>query len=172
MKTSVEKLFDALLGRAAWSVRHTHGSCFFMEFGNPHLVVREPLPVRDGISPEQAVKRRRRRMSFRGDWSLLIYACNWSLQTWELSASSESTPLDMSLPFESLDGQYLQSVRYDSLSKSTTLTFDLGAELRLSPNDDVGDHESQWSLSSIDNVYRTFVLSGDIDVSNGDDAQP
>jgi len=54
MKSSVEKLFDVLLGQAVWSVRHTHGSCFFMEFGNPHREVREPLPVRDGVSPEPA----------------------------------------------------------------------------------------------------------------------
>jgi len=167
---SVENVFDALLGQAAWAVRHTHGSSFFMEFGNPHRVVREPLPVREGISTEQAVKRRRRRISFRGDWSLLIYACNWSLRTWEFSATSDSTSTDMALPFEALDGQYLKSAHYDAMSKSTTLIFDLGAELRLSPNYDVEDQESQWSLCSIDNIYRTFVLRGNIDVATGNDA--
>jgi hypothetical protein len=169
MKTSVEKLFDALLDQPAWSVRHTHGSCFFMEFGNPHRVVREPLPVRDGIPPEQTAKRRRRKIFFRGDWSLLIYACNWSLQAWEFSASSDSTPSEMAMPFEAVDGQYLKTVHYDALTRTTTLMFDLGAQLRLWPNEDVDDHESQWSLCSIDKAYSSFILSGDIDVTAGDD---
>ncbi|WP_211632399.1 hypothetical protein [Paraburkholderia nemoris] len=169
MKTSVEELFDVLLDQPAWAVRHTHGSCFFMEFGNPHRVVREPLPVRDGIPPEQIAQRRRRRIFFRGDWSLLIYACNWSLQAWELSASSDSTPSEMAIPFEAVDGQYLTTVHYDALTKTTTLMFDLGAQLRLWPNEDLDDHEPQWSLCSIDKAYSSFILSGDIDIAAGDD---
>jgi len=75
----------------------------------------------------------------------------------------------MALPFEGLDGQYLKSVQYDALSKTTELTFDLGAELRLWPNEDLEDHESQWTLCSVDNVYRSFIWSGHIDVTTGDD---
>ncbi|CAE6844831.1 hypothetical protein R69619_07174 [Paraburkholderia nemoris] len=73
------------------------------------------------------------------------------------------------MPFEAVDGQYLTTVHYDALTKTTTLMFDLGAQLRLWPNEDVDDHEPQWSLCSIDKAYSSFILSGDIDIAAGDD---
>jgi hypothetical protein len=75
----------------------------------------------------------------------------------------------MALPFEALDGQYLESVSYDSDTKSVVLTFDLGADLRLSPCGDLGDQESQWTICSIDNIYREFLLSGEVRLASGDD---
>lgn len=167
MTNDIETLFSVLIGKAAWFVRHTHGSCFFMEFGKPHQTIREPLPVKENTSQEQALKRKRRRISFRGDWSLLIYSCNWSLDAWEYSATNNSDPLDMALSFEALDGQYLKSINYDSLNKIVSLKFDLGAKLRLWPNLNAEIHESQWSICSIDNIYRDFLAAGQIDIKTG-----
>lgn len=169
MKAKVESLFDNLCGCAAWSVRQTHGSCFFVEFGNPHREIREPLPVREGMSKARLFKSRRRRLWFRGDWSLLVLDCNWSLRAWELSANHDSTPSQMQPSFEALDGQYLKSARYDAASKAIILTFDLGAELRLWPRDYADPLEEQWLLCSIDNVYQRFLGSGEIVVESGDD---
>lgn len=168
MNLIIEALFAPLQGKAAWSVRHTHGSCFFIEFGAPHLVTREPLPTNEAMSSSQRLKRMRRRMSFRGDWSLLLYTCNWSLRAWELFADSFSSPSEMALPFEGLDGQYLKSVQYDTESKLTILTFDLGAELRLWPNEASEEREPQWSLCSIAGIHSSFLLSGELDVTTGD----
>lgn len=75
----------------------------------------------------------------------------------------------MEQPFLALEGQYLKSVRYDSLSKAATLIFDLGAELRLWPNENSDVEEDQWSLSSIDKIYKTFLRSGDIVVKSGNE---
>jgi hypothetical protein len=170
MNADIETTLDVLIGHAAWSVRHTHGSCFFMEFGNPHMQVREPLALREGMSKERALMRKRRRISLRGDWSLLVYASNWSLRAWEFSVDHEATPSEMEQPFLALDGQRLKSVCYVSLDKTTTLTFDLGAELRLWPNANVDEEADQWSLASIDGVYRSFIHSGKVIVKSGDKA--
>lgn len=169
MNSDVETTLSVLLGHAAWSVRRTHGSCFFMEFGAPHKTIREPLPVRDGMPQDQALMRRRRRISFRGDWSLLVYASNWSLRVWEFYVNHDSIQQDMELPFAALDGQYLNSINYEELTKSVTLTFDLGGELRLWPSDYSDDDEDQWAISSVDNVYRGFLKSGVMTTKSGDE---
>jgi hypothetical protein len=168
-KVKVERLFDNLQGQITWSVRQTHGSCFFMELGNPHQEIREPLPIREGMSAARALKSKRRRVSFRGDWSLLVLDCNWSLSVWEFSANQDSTSLEMKCPFEGLDGQYLKSVRYESASKIVMLTFDLGAELRLWPSESASPLDEQWSLCSIGNVYHSLLGNGEIVVKTGSD---
>lgn len=46
----VEDLFKPLLGQAAWSVRGGVGSMLTLEFGAPHIIVREPIVARPGRS--------------------------------------------------------------------------------------------------------------------------
>ncbi|CAM2154069.1 conserved protein of unknown function [Pararobbsia alpina] len=166
----IEALFKPLLGEAAWHVRHTHGSCVFIEFGTPHRQVREPLPTSEGLSPEQKLRRLKRKVSFRGDWSLLLFTCHWSLRAWDFAATDDSRPAEIALPFEALDGQFLKSVQYDEVDKAMSLFFDLGAELQMWPNADTDDDEAQWTLASIDKVYRSFVSSGALQVEQGRNA--
>jgi hypothetical protein len=80
---TVEDVFLELIGKPVLSVNQTHGSCFLMEVGLPYLQIRDPIAPREGISAARAFDRRRRRVFFRGDWSLLVLDCNWSMRAWE-----------------------------------------------------------------------------------------
>lgn len=104
-----------------------------MEVGRPYLQIRDPIPPREGISPERAFDRRRRKVYFRGDWSLLVLDCNWSVRAWECSTNQDSIQSDMGPAFDATSGQYLTCVRYDEATKSLALDFDLGAQLRMWP---------------------------------------
>lgn len=167
---SVERVFSPLIGEIVWGVRQTHGSNFFIEFGTPHIKALGPMQIEANSSAIQIARRRRCHVVLYGQWTLWMQDCSWELHAWDLSANQSSTPLEMEKPFLALDGQYLESVHYDPLGNVTTLIFDLGAKFRLLPNENSDADEDQWSISSIDNIYRTFRRNGEIAIKPGDEA--
>jgi hypothetical protein len=167
---TVEDLFQELIGKTVWSLRQTHGSCFLMEVGRPYLQIREPILPRKGISPERAFDRRRRRVFFRGDWSLVVLDCNWSVRAWEYSANQNSIQSDMGPAFDATSGQCLTCIQYDGPTKSLTLDFDLGAQMRIWPRSDGDPVEEQWTLYAMNDKRVVSLLNnGEISVDAGDD---
>lgn len=165
----VEDILLPLIGEISWGVRQTHGSNFFIEFGNPNIKSLGPMQINAKNSAAQIARRRRRHVVLHGQWTLWVQDCLWALQAWDLLATNDSTPLEMEQPFLALEGQYLKSVRYDCLSKAATLIFDLGAELRLWPNENSDVDEDQWSLSSIDKFYKALLRDGEVIVKSGNE---
>src|SRR5215213_6024148 len=73
----LRRAFAPLIGLAAWSVRIGHGSFLTLEFGTPHLSVREPIVAKPGASEKVRKALARRRVRPVGEWHLWIYCWHW-----------------------------------------------------------------------------------------------
>ena len=140
----VQNPWKPLIGQLVWSVRRGVGTSLTMEFGNPHLSIREPISIAQG-SDRVRSDLARRRVFIVGDWHLWIQYGNWAVHMPNASLNSNDkvgTALDKSL--ELLDGQRLQSA--DSIVGSATLIlrFDGEAAVTVSPAEDIQD--TLWSL--------------------------
>ncbi|WP_156992648.1 hypothetical protein [Paraburkholderia oxyphila] len=158
----IEEIFKALIGKTAWGVQQTHGSCFYIEFGDPRLKTLGPLNVSRDAPLEQILRTRRRRAILYGQWSLLIQDCIWTLRTWEITITQETAPVDMKASFDALSGQYLVSVCYDEEANSCTFEFDLGARLTTTPVRTSNSDWVQWTLNDVDGRYISLLSNGDL----------
>lgn len=146
MTTNVtpETALSVLIGQMAWQVRADEHGCIMMEFGAPHLDIREPLKVSDRASAAVQRLRARRVVTVVGDWHLWIESCNWRLHTGHRSTSSKNATSDTWQSFmDDIAGQHLTSVA--SLGRGDLrLVFDGGIVLDVSP--DPSGSLSSWSL--------------------------
>ena len=72
MKKQLDAVFFPVIGRLAWNVRRGEGRYLTMEFGKPHLSVREPFNLRSEASQRVQRLSRMRGAYVSGDWSLFI----------------------------------------------------------------------------------------------------
>lgn len=163
----IEKIFSPVIGKLAWGFRQTHGSCFFVEFGEPHIETIGPLPVDSSASESQVIRRRRRRVVLHGERTLLVKDCTWELLAWEGLATQDTNPPEMTPPFEAASGQYLKSVEYDELSGSCVFMFDLGARLITAPGSECEPCWEQWTLNDVEEQYVSLLNNGKIEVKVG-----
>lgn len=159
----IEEIFSPIVGKLAWGFRQTHGSYFFIEFGEPHIETIGPLPVDQDRSESQIVRRRRRRAVLHGEWTLLVKNCNWELSSWETSATQDTDPQEMTPPFEAASGQYLESVKYNETNKSCIFVFDLGASLTTVPGFECEPRWEQWTLNDLKGRYISLMNNGDVE---------
>lgn len=143
----VQDLFKPLLGHAAWSVRGGVGSMLTLEFGAPHIIVREPKVPNPKRSERVRRLLGRRHVSVRGDWHLWIQYCEWKITVSDGSCDSEGFAWRQ--PDEclaDLDGQRLIGVGGGSLPNSWRFEFDLGGTLELWPSTEYEATDNLWSL--------------------------
>lgn len=161
---SIGKIFSPLKGKIAFSLKQSYGSCFFVQFGEPHLRIREPIEPRSEASEKSKTSLRRRRVFVVGSWSLLVLGCNWTLTNEQNSVSQDDDVEEMENLFRGVEGQYLVSVHGDKATKSCTLEFDMGASLNLRPrndwNPDVDPDENQWQLHFKDGSSVGYTNNG------------
>src|SRR5690348_6679315 len=79
----IDKIFAPVLGNMVWGVTNSHGSFLVMEFGSPHLSVREPVIARPGTSARVRRRLKHRRVSIVGDFHFWVQYGNWLLSTTE-----------------------------------------------------------------------------------------
>src|ERR1700755_3538035 len=77
--SSVADVFIPLSGHLVWGVRRVHGSIIDMNFGDPHLLVREPLKSIQSRSSVVRITLSRRRVFIVGQWQLSIQEANWEI---------------------------------------------------------------------------------------------
>jgi len=121
-----------------------------MEYGEPHVDVREPRPWPLRI-PGAPAKALRRSPFVRGEWHLWIYCCEWSLLLDDIQlAHNESSNVTMYRALRVLDGQVLQAVDIEPADGRTRFTFDLGCSLLTypAPPGVFDDPAKQWMLYS------------------------
>jgi hypothetical protein len=142
-----------LIGLPAWLVQRGHGSFLTLEFGAPHLQIREPKVVAPGVDVKVAASLQRRKVTPRGEWHLWIYCCHWRVTSGrKVIAWSEATDRDIATVAKELDGQMLTAAEADPAQGTSVFEFDHGATvLQTWPYGTGGD--IQWML---------YMQSGDV----------
>ena len=131
LEITMDEFFDPILKKMAWQLRRGNGTFLTMEFGSPKLDIREPIAhaEKNGSSILW-----RRRVFVRGEWHLWIQYCRWNAQSRSgHEASSEINLAETKSTLEEIDGQFIQSVRYDAEKCNIELNFDLDSKILISP---------------------------------------
>lgn len=143
VKDQITRSFSQVYGKPCWGVKRGYGSFLTLEFGRPHLVIREPGRIADDVSPRVRNAFARRLVTVHGDWHLWIYCCDWVVRDADkvIGDSSNARRMDRAAAF--LDGQKLSSVSLRARGARTRFGFDLGGELETVPYDRTSE---QWFL--------------------------
>lgn len=153
-----------MIGQIAFSITQTHGSFFFIEFGSPHLRIREPTDPKPDATDRVAINLRRRGVYVVGTWSLLVLGCDWTLRNKQISVCQDNSVDDMEDLFRRVEGQYLVSAHGMVETKFCRLEFDMGASLELKPredwNPDLEPDENQWQLHGRDGLSVGYTNNG------------
>lgn len=142
---SPHRVLAALNGQFAWAVSQGYGTFLTVNFGGPHMEIREPINASESASPDVRRNLARRRIHIVGDWHLFVQYADWKIFTINHSAGSGDEWSDtVKNSLEELDGQRLLCVEVGAAAHSCVLKFDLGGELHISPSPEIVD--DQWSL--------------------------
>ena len=139
-----ERAFAKLYGKSCWGVWKGIGSSLTLNFGKPHLEIREPIVAGPKASKRVRELLARRGATVKGDWRLWIYCCDWEiLQKGKRFSKSSSPDERIERTAGLLDGEKL--VRFTLVPKGLhcIFEFDLGSILRTRPFSRT--HE-QWLL--------------------------
>jgi hypothetical protein len=140
------RTFAPLIGLPAWCVRKGYGNCLTLEFGGPHLAIREPIVASPGASERVRAALRRRTVIPHGDWHLWIWCCHWRvLSNGTELAGSEASDEQIASAIIELDGQLLAGVEADPTKGTSAFSFDQGGAIQTWPYPDGGGDE-QWML--------------------------
>jgi hypothetical protein len=157
----IRDAFGEIYGLPTWQVRKGIGSFLTLEFGDPHLRIREPYLSR---SKSLAARRlaARRQVTVSGQWHLWIYMCNWTISANGMPlADNEASNATIDRTTQYLDGQKLQSVEVMRKDMKTVFQFDLGGKLATSPYvDEELRSDAQWILYD-HGAKITRTLNGD-----------
>jgi len=157
----VLELFAPVIGQPMWAACRTHGSCMFLEFGEPHLHIREPMP-----SSTVPALRDRRLVRPKGAWSLLVEYCDYEIEAGGRRITEADTdPGAIAACFRLLEGQKLAAVRPGTQPYSVELLFDLGGHMAMRPTGDphFGAGDSQWMLTLPDGRSVGYTNGGALD---------
>ena len=154
MMKQIKEFFAPFIGQLVWQVRRGHGSFITMEFGAPHLAVREPIVVRPDSAESVRRNLQRRHVDITGDWHFWVQYGDWRISTRNGVLTSDHSPgsvFDECL--SDLEGQRLVSVDPGIRERSCAFRFDLGGSLEIWPSTEIPD--DQWSLYSWDGEIVT-----------------
>jgi hypothetical protein len=145
----IEEAFQPIYGIPCWNPVHGYGTCLSLEFGEPYLNIREPRAIDPGDLPLIVKTKSRRHIDVRGDWTLMIYMCDWAVHTKGKRVGHSNLNGSRRAPIErgarELEGQAIVKVTFNPGSLKTSFEFDLGSILTTRPyTEDV----EQWWLSS------------------------
>lgn len=151
-----EKTFKRIYGEPCWDVKQGHGSFLTLEFGKPHIVVREPVAASKTASSRVRKSLARRRVYPGGQWHLWIYCCDWEVLSRGRRVGDSSADAKIQRAADFLNGQKL--IRFSiSLRKLQCLfEFDLGGTLKTRPYDKKSE---QWLL--YESSKKVLVLRAD-----------
>jgi hypothetical protein len=144
-----DRIFGPMCGLPSWRVEQGHGSFMTLEFGEPHVEVREVASRPFRYANGEQTRFRRRSADVNGEWHLWIYMCGWSISVEDQQlAHSESDRVTIARALAVLNGQAL--TRYEAVADDNPrrrFAFDLGCNLEIWPfeNDEPAGAEL-WTL--------------------------
>jgi hypothetical protein len=148
-----QKVFREIYGKPCWNVKPGYGSFFSLEFGKPHLEVREPTVASKGASRKVQKTLARRNVFVHGEWYLRIDSCAWEVLSNGRHVGNGSTELSMRRAADLLNGQKLIQFSFFPKDVQCIFEFDLGATLKTVPYDRKGE---QWVLHTPDQKALTL----------------
>lgn len=148
--------FSLLAAQPCWQCTANYGSWLSLHFGQPRIVVREPVPNAKRLSMQ------RRSADVQGDFLLWI-----EMGAWEYS--EEGKPLQHSEQSREalqkvaalLQGQCISSVQLLHARTETIFEFDQGGQLRVWPHADASADDPLWHLYLPEKIL-TFQANGHI----------
>lgn len=139
----VADCFRPLIGQPCWGVYNGYGSWLTLNFGTPHLEIREPNPESD------LPTFRMRAVHVKGDHQLWINMAQWRIfQDGAAIAHNESERDVIGRAAAGLDGQVLLEAKTQPNPPVTEFTFDLGGRLWVSRYGDWEADHGLWHLTS------------------------
>jgi hypothetical protein len=143
----VGSVFAEIIGKPAWQAKRGYAGMLTLEFGEPRLEVREPMPSTAESEPVRALLARRR-VTIVGAWHLWVHSCDWRISEGGANlAHSESSDAEIDAAVALLDGQILKRVELDRERRSTWFCFDLDGVLETTPWHEAHSEEAdQWLL--------------------------
>ena len=152
-------------GEFVWFVRLSADNVLRMDFGKPHLKIREPSPHLPENSQAVIDALERRIATPTGQWHLFIAEGEWTVETKYYSckrADTDSVTIDKAL--RQLDVRKLKNVHLLSGYNDWMLEFDLGGNLRMywpdRPKEAQEAGDSQWTLFHEDGSYVSYTSDG------------
>ncbi len=141
-------------GEYVWFVRCVEYGILRLDFGAPHLSIREPASIA-GDSPRVSAALQRRLVVPTGKWHLFIEYGLWSVEAGGFRCSRTDDPCDTKA-LGQLEGQKLTSVRYVPEAGEWVFDFDLSGKLSIGCPKSSPEGESQWILFFEDGTCLAF----------------
>lgn len=152
----IEQLFQPLIGQLAWSVKRGHGSFLTLEFGRPHLAVREPIRTKSADAKIRAGLENRR-VSCSGQWGLWVTHSYWKIAAKGKTRDHRDEHAKVDEVLQLIDGQKLLGAKFSSKNKMLTMRFDLGGNVQIWLPQKLEDRGNEmWALQ---NNERGHILS-------------
>lgn len=152
-----EKAFSRIYGKPCWNVKPGYGSFLTLEFGKPHLEVREPNAAIKHVVGAVRARFARRSVVVHGDWHLWLYCCEWEVLSKGNRIGDSSTKIKIRRAADFLDGQKLTGFSMSPRTVGCVFRFDLGATLRTRPYD---EDSEQWLLFEPSHKILTLRADG------------
>lgn len=148
-----QRVFGGIYGKPCWNVKPGWGSFLTVEFGRPHLEVRDPIVASKGASPKLRKLYARRDVFVHGEWHIRIADCAWEVLSNGRHVGNGSTKQSMRRAARLLDGQRLIQFSFIPKNVQSVFDFDLGGTLRTRSYDRRGE---QWILFTPDGKALTL----------------
>ena len=154
----IEKHFQGLATLPCWGVHWEPHVNLSMNFGAPHLHIREPKRT-NAASESIRLSFAHRQVTLRGRWWLWAFCSRWTLSIRGLQpVRSTASARRIQQAIRLLDGQCLVRAKVNPRNARTRFEFDLGAVLDLRELDNADDGDI-WSLYKPD--HRVLSVRGD-----------
>jgi hypothetical protein len=137
----LENFFRGLRGAPAWGVSVEYGSWLSLNFGNPHLEVRE------AVAEAQSPMARRRTVFVKGDHRLWIDLCTWDLFAGSRRRfHSEQRRSSLRRAAAPLNGQIITTLLIKTRPFVAEFQFDAGSRLVMKPYPRAPGADELWHL--------------------------
>ena len=141
VESSLQEVFGVICWEPKWDINLN----LSINFGQPHLSIREPKEVK---SKYKTIRQtfRLRGVALHGEWLFWVLSGYWKLSIKDFGEVTSATRYKrMAMALARLDGQKLVHARVNSDTSATQLDFDLGARLTVRRSSIVGKGDI-WSL--------------------------